>query len=60
MMDLPQMCGIVQSGQQELLTNIKGIIRFHYYKNRKASGCQKHNAKWMAIYNDFVVCYEKG
>lgn len=31
-----------------------------YYKNRKASGRQKHNAKWMAIYNDFVVCYEGG
>ena len=30
------------------------------YKNRKASGRQKHNAKWMAIYNDFVVCYEGG
>ena len=26
-----------------------------YYKNRKMSGRQKHNAKWMAIYNDFVV-----
>lgn len=31
-----------------------------YYKNRKMSGRQKHNAKWMAIYNDFVVCYEGG
>lgn len=31
-----------------------------YYKNRKMSGRQKHNAKWMAIYNDFVVCYENG
>lgn len=31
-----------------------------YFKKRKASGRQKHNAKWMAIYNDFVVCYEKG
>ncbi len=31
-----------------------------YYKNRKASGRQKHNAKWMAIYNDFVLCYENG
>ena len=30
-----------------------------YYKNRKMSGRQKHNAKWMAIYNDFVVGYEK-
>ena len=28
-----------------------------YYKNRKLSGRQKHNAKWMAIYNDFVVGY---
>ena len=26
-----------------------------YYRNRK-----KHNAKWMAIYNDFVVGYESG
>ena len=31
-----------------------------YYKNRKMSGRQKHNAKWMAIYNDFVVGYERG
>lgn len=31
-----------------------------YFKKRKASGRQKHNAKWMAIYNDFVMCYEKG
>ena len=31
-----------------------------YYKNRKMSGRQKHNAKWMALYNDFVVCYESG
>ena len=31
-----------------------------YYKNRKMSGRQKHNAKWMSIYNDFVVCYEEG
>ena len=30
------------------------------YKNRKLSGRKKHNAKWMAIYNDFVACYEKG
>ena len=30
-----------------------------YYKNRKMSGRQKHNAKWMAIYNDFVVGYCK-
>ena len=31
-----------------------------YYKNRKLSGRQKHNAKWMAIYNDFVSGYESG
>lgn len=31
-----------------------------YYKNRKMSGRQKHNAKWMAIYNDFIVGYENG
>ena len=31
-----------------------------YYKKRKASGRQKHNAKWTAVYNDFVACYEKG
>ena len=31
-----------------------------YYKNRKMSGRQKHNAKWMAICNDFVVGYEDG
>ncbi len=30
------------------------------YKNRKMSGRQKHNAKWMSIYNDFVTCYEQG
>ena len=32
----------------------------NYFKKRKASGRQKHNAKWMNIYNDFVTCYEKG
>ena len=31
-----------------------------YFKKRKASGRQKHNAKWMAIYNDFVICHEQG
>ena len=31
-----------------------------YYKNRKLSGRQKHNAKWMAIYKAFVDCYETG
>ncbi len=31
-----------------------------YYRNRKFSGRQKHNAKWMAIYNDFVAGYESG
>lgn len=40
--------------------NTKLKEEVEYYKNRKASGRQKHNAKWMAIYNDFVVCYEGG
>ena len=31
-----------------------------YHKNRKLSGRQRHNAKWMAIYNDFAVGYESG
>ena len=31
-----------------------------YYKNRIMSGRQKHNALWLAIYNDFVVGYENG
>lgn len=31
-----------------------------YFKKRKACGRQKHNAKWMAIYNDFVICHEQG
>lgn len=31
-----------------------------YFKQRKASGRQKHNAKWMSIYNDFVICHEQG
>ena len=31
-----------------------------YYRNRKLSGRQKHNAKWLAIYNDFVAGYESG
>ena len=40
--------------------NAKLKEEVEYYKNRKASGRQKHNAKWMAIYNDYVVCYEGG
>lgn len=40
--------------------NAKLREELEYYKNRKLSGRQKHNAKWMAIYNDFVVCYENG
>ena len=40
--------------------NAKLREEVEYYKNRKTSGRQKHNAKWMAIYNDFVVCYEDG
>ena len=33
--------------------------KLEYYRNRKLSGRQKHNAKWMAIYNDFVAGYEE-
>ena len=38
--------------------NAKLREELEYYRNRKMSGRQKHNAKWMAIYNDFVVGYE--
>ncbi|WNV58443.1 helix-turn-helix domain-containing protein [Oscillospiraceae bacterium NTUH-002-81] len=34
--------------------------KLEYYRNRKLSGRKKHNAKWMAIYNAFVVGYESG
>ena len=40
--------------------NAKLKEEIEYYKNRKISGRKKHNAKWMAVYNDFVVCYEDG
>jgi len=40
--------------------NAKLCEELKYYKNRKLSGRQKHNAKWMAIYNDFVEGYENG
>ena len=40
--------------------NAKLREELEYYKNRKLSGRQKHNAKWMAIYNNFVDCYENG
>lgn len=44
------------------LENENAVLReeLEYYKNRKTSGRQKHNAKWMAIYNDFVAGYESG
>lgn len=46
----------------EELENENAELReeLEFYKNRKLSGRQKHNAKWMAIYNDFVACYENG
>ena len=46
----------------EELENENAELReeLEYYKNRKLSGRQKNNAKWMAIYNDFVDCYENG
>ena len=40
--------------------NAKLREELEYYKNRKLSGRQKHNAKWMAIYNDLVAGYESG
>lgn len=40
--------------------NSKLCDELEFYKNRKLSGRQKHNAKWMAIYNDFVAGYESG
>lgn len=40
--------------------NAKLKEELEYYKNRKMSGRQKHNAKWMALYHDFVACYESG
>ena len=46
----------------EELENENAELReeLEYYKNRKLSGRQKHNAKWIAIYNDFVAGYESG
>ena len=51
-----------QAKRIEELENENAELReeLEYYKNRKLSGRQKHNAKWMAIYNDFVDCYENG
>ena len=40
--------------------NAKLYEELEHYRNRKLSGRQKHNAKWMAIYNDFVEGYESG
>ena len=40
--------------------NAKLTEELAYYRNRRMSGRQRHNAKWMAIYNDFVVGYESG
>ena len=53
---------------EDALKRIEGLEKenaelkkeLEYYKNRKMSGRQKHNAKWMAIYNNFVVGYESG
>ena len=46
----------------EELENENAELReeLEYYKNRKLSGRQKHKAKWMAIYNYYVDCYENG
>ena len=41
-------------------TNAELREELEYFKKRKACGRQRHNAKWMAIYNDFVICHEQG
>ena len=43
---------------EEEISRLKSELE--YYKNRKVSGRQKHNDKWMATYCDFVACYESG
>ena len=42
----------------EELENENAELReeLEYYKNRKLSGRQKHNAKWMAIAFAFLAC----
>lgn len=35
-------------------------VELEYFKKRKASGRQRHNAKWTAIYNDVVLGLEDG
>ncbi len=46
----------------EELEKENAILRgeLDYCRKRKFSGRQKHNAKWMEIYNEFVSGYEKG
>ena len=46
--------------EKEKKENAELREELEHYRNRKLSGRQKHNAKWMAIYNDFVVGYESG
>ena len=43
---------------KEANANLKEELE--YFKKRKACGRQRHNAKWTAIYNDFVICHEQG
>ncbi len=40
--------------------NARLADELEYFKQRKVSGRQKHNDKWMSIYNDFVACHENG
>ncbi len=40
--------------------NVNLKEELEYFKKRKACGRQRHNAKWMAIYKDFVICHEQG
>ena len=61
----------IKENNDKLLLAIKNVeelekenaqlrVQLEYYQSRKTSGRKKHNAKWMAIYNDFIVCYETG
>ena len=50
---------MANSGELEK-ENAQLRVQLEYYQSRKMSGRKKHNAKWMAIYNDFIVCYETG
>jgi len=45
---------LLERENEELRAEVKAL------RDRKMSGRKKHNAKWMSIYNDFIVCHEAG